>query len=232
MSKRSKRFIESEKLIDRTKTYGLEQAIEALLQMPRAKFDETVELSFRLGVDPKKSDQMVRGTITLPHGTGKSRKVAVFCKGEAAKVASSQGADFVGTEDLIRKIQSGWLGFDVAIATPEMMKEVSKLGRILGPRGLMPNPKAGTVTQDIAGALSEIKKGKVEFKTDRQAGIHVGIGKISFKKDALYENASSMIDAIISQKPSQVKGRYLKVLTISTTMGPGIKLNLDSLKKG
>lgn len=231
MAKRSKRKSSWEKLIDKGRFYELEQAIEVLKQGPRTKFDETVELSFKLGIDPKKSDQMVRGSVTLPHGTGKAMRVVVFTTGEGAKIAKQRGADFVGTEDLIKKVQSGWLEFDVAIATPELMKEVGKLGRILGPRGLMPNPKAGTVTQDVAKAVEEVKKGKVEFKSDKQAGIHIGIGKVSFDKKALYENARSVIDAVISQKRSQVKGRYLKKLTISTTMGPGIKLDLTSSRK-
>lgn len=232
MVKPGKRYREAIKLLDENKAYGLEEAVEALKQLPKAKFDETVELSFKLGVDPKKSDQMVRGTVALPHGTGKTKRVVVFCKGEAASLAKDRGADFVGSEDLIKKVESGWLDFDAAVATPEMMRELGKLGRILGPRGLMPNPKAGTVTQDVGSAVRQIKKGKVEFKLDKQAGIHIGIGKISFNKDAICDNVRSLIEAVISHRPAQVRGRYIKSLTISTTMGPALRLDAASLKKG
>lgn len=231
MIKSSKRYRECIKLVDKNKAYILEEAISILREAPRAKFDETVELSFKLGIDPKKSDQMVRGTVSLPHGTGKSLRVAVFCKSEQAGLAEEAGADFVGSDELIRKVQSGWLEFDVAIATPDMMRELSKVGRILGPRGLMPSPKSGTVSQDVAKVVGEVKKGKIEFKSDKQAGVHVGIGKISFEENALYENAHSLINAVISHKPAQLKGRYIKSMAVSTTMGPGIKLDLASLKK-
>ena len=180
MSKKSKRYKEVAKLVEKGKHYTLDEAMGILEKYPKVKFDETVEVSFKLGIDPKKSDQLVRGTVALPQGTGKKMRVAVFCKGENEKIAKEKGADFVGSDDLIQKINSGWLDFDVAIATPDMMKEISRLGRVLGPRGLMPSPKAGTVTTDIGKAVDEVKKGKIEFRVDKQADIHVGVGKVSF----------------------------------------------------
>lgn len=230
MAKKSKRYKEAAKLIEEGKHYTLDEAMDILEKYPRAKFDETVEVSFKLGVNPKKSDQLVRGTVALPQGTGKKMRVAVFCKGENEKIARQKGADFVGSDELIQKINSGWLDFDVAIATPDMMKEISKLGRILGPRGLMPNPKAGTVTADIGKAVDEVKKGKIEFRVDKQADIHVGVGKISFGSKRLCENIISLLKAIVEHKPSHAKGQYIRRVVVSTTMGPGIRLDLASLK--
>jgi large subunit ribosomal protein L1 len=230
MSRPSKRYTETQRLVDKNKRYKLEEAIEILKKFPKARFDETVEVSFKLGLDPRKSDQLVRGTVILPHGTGKKVRVVVFCKGENERIAKEQRADFIGSNDLIQKINSGWIDFDVAIATPDMMKEISRLGRILGPRGLMPSLKAGTVTVDIKKAVSEVKKGKVEFKVDKQADVHIGIGKISFEPKALYENMRSLIKAVIEHKPSQVKGQYIKGIVITTTMGSGVKLDVSSLK--
>ena len=227
MSKRSK---EAQKLVDPQRAYTLQEAVELLKKFPPAKFDETIEVSFKLGVDPKKSDQIVRGTVALPHGTGKKVRVAVFCKGDSEKIAKEKGADFVGSDELVKKINSGWLDFDVAIATPEMMKEISRLGRVLGPRGLMPNPKAGTVTDDVGKAIDEVKKGKIEFRVDKQADIHAGVGKVSFSPQDISDNIASLIKAVTDHKPSHVKGHYIENVVISTTMGPGIKLDLTSLK--
>ncbi|MEA3328284.1 MAG: 50S ribosomal protein L1 [Candidatus Omnitrophota bacterium] len=228
--KPSKRYKETQKLVNKNKLYGLQEAVETLKKFSGAKFDETVEVSFKLGVDPKKSDQLVRGTVILPHGTGKKVKVTVFCKGENERIAKEEGADFVGSEELIKKVNSGWLDFDVAIASPDMMKEISRLGRILGPRGLMPSVKAGTVTPDIKKAVSETKKGKVQFKVDKQADIHLGVGRISFQPKALSENIRSLIKAVIEHKPSHSKGQYIKSMSLSTTMGSGIRLDVSSLK--
>lgn len=230
MSKKSKRYKEAAKLIEKGKHYTLNEAMDILEKYPRVKFDETVEVSFKLGVNPKKSDQLVRGTVALPQGTGKKMRVAVFCKGEDEKIAKEKGADFVGSDDLIQKINSGWLDFDVAIASPDMMREISRLGRILGPRGLMPNPKAGTVTADIGKAVDEVKKGKIEFRVDKQADIHVGVGKVSFGSKRLCENILSLFKAVVEHKPSHVKGQYIRSMVISTTMGLGIRLDLTSLK--
>ena len=207
MSKRSK---EAQKLVDPQKAYALEEAVELLKKFPPAKFDETIEVSFKLGVDPKKSDQIVRGTVALPHGTGKKVRVAVFCKGDSEKIAKEKGADFVGSDELVKKINSGWLDFDVAIATPEMMKEISRLGRVLGPRGLMPNPKAGTVTDDIGKAIDEVKKGKIEFRVDKQADIHAGVGKVSFSPQAISDNITTLIKAVTDHKPSGQRALYRK----------------------
>ena len=230
MSKKSKRYKEIAKLVEKGKHYTLDEAMGILEKYPKASFDETVEVSFKLGVDPKKSDQLVRGTVALPQGTGKKMRVAVFCKGEDEKIAKQKGADFVGSDDLIQKINSGWLDFDVAITTPDMMKQISRLGRILGPRGLMPNPKAGTVTNNIGKAIDEVKKGKIEFRVDKQADIHVGVGKVSFGPKRLCENILSLLKAVVEHKPSHVKGQYIRSMVVSTTMGPGIRLDLTSLK--
>ncbi|MEW5758054.1 MAG: 50S ribosomal protein L1 [Candidatus Omnitrophota bacterium] len=226
MAKSAKRINAAYKDIDRTKLYSLDEAIKILKNSPKAKFNESVDLSFDLNVDPKKSDQMIRGTVVLPHGTGKTIKIAVFCKGEIEKQAKQAGADYIGAEDLIEKVNKGFLGFDCAIATPDLMKDVSKLGKVLGPRNLMPSPKTGTVTMNIAGAIQEFKKGKVEFKLDKQADIHVSVGKISFGEEKLNENAKSIIDAVIASRPQSVKGNFIKSASISTTMGPGLKLLL------
>ncbi len=225
MKSHSKRYNESEKNLDRNKSYDFKEAISILKKVPKVKFDETVEVNIHLNVDPKNSDQLVRGTVILPHGTGKKVRVAVFCKGEHEKQAKEAGADFVGAEDLIDKVAKGFLDFDRAIATPEMMKDLSKLGKVLGPKGLMPSPKAGTVTNNIAGAIKEVKAGKIEFKTDKQAGIHVGIGKISFAENQLVENATTLMETIKSLRPASVKGIFLRSVSVATTMGPGLKIN-------
>jgi large subunit ribosomal protein L1 len=217
--------------IDRTREYSIEEAIKLLKECKYAKFDETVELAVNLGVDPKKSDQVVRGTTLLPHGTGKPVKVLVFTKGEKEKEARDAGADYVGAEDLVEKIQKGWLDFDKAVATPDVMGLVGKLGKILGPRGLMPNPKLGTVTFDVAKAVRELKAGKVEFATDKGGIVHVPIGKLSFDDEKLIENAKSIISSILKAKPATSKGKYLKKITISSTMGPGIKIDINSVLK-
>lgn len=215
-----------------SKIYNLSEAIMVLKKIASAKFDETVELTAKLGVNPKYSDQMVRGTVVLPHGTGKSKKIAVISQGEKMKEAQEAGADEVGGEELIERMEKGWLGFDVLIATPDMMKSVAKLGRILGPRGLMPSPKTGTVTFELKKAISEVKAGKVEFKVDKGGVVHAGIGKISFEEGKLVENGLALIDAINRAKPPVAKGKYMKSLTLSTTMSPGVKIDLISLEKG
>jgi len=211
--------------VDPKKRYSLKEALNLLKTTPPAKFDETVEVALDLEVDPKQSDQTVRGTVLLPHGTGKSVKVLVFAKGEAERQATEAGADFVGAQELVEKVQGGWLGFDVVVSTPDLMKEVGKLGKFLGPRGLMPSPKAGTVTQDVAKAVKEIKQGKVEFKLDKQGDIHLGIGKCSFPAEALEENGRALLEAIWKAKPASAKGRYVRSVSLSTTMGPGIRLD-------
>ena len=222
----SKRVKEAYKKIDITKSYPLKEAISLIQETPKAKFDETVELHFNLGIDLKASDQNVRGMVVLPHGTGKTLKVAVVCQGENLAKAKSAGADFVGSADLIQKIEQGFLDFDCLIATPDMMRDLSKLGKLLGPRGLMPSPKAGTVTVDIERALREVKAGRIEFKNDKQGGIHLGIGKRSFTVDKLYDNAKQIIDAISQIKPSSVKGIFIKSIYLSSTMGAGVKVAL------
>ena len=212
-------------LIDRMKRYTLDEGLDLLEQVSFANFDETVDVAFRLGVDPRHADQMVRGTVVLPHGTGKSVKILVFAKGEKEKEATEAGADFVGAEDLIEKIKGGWLEFDKAIATPDMMGAVSKIGRILGPRGMMPNPKVGTVTFDVGKAVKELKSGKVEFRTEKTGIVHTSIGKKSFGKDKLRENFLTLLDTLIRMKPASSKGSYLKGIALSTTMSPGVKID-------
>lgn len=221
----SKRMNAVQTLVDSRKRYTLKEAIEILKKAPVTKFDQTVEVSVDLEVDTKASDQMVRGTVVLPHGTGKAVKVAVFAKGDAERQAKDAGADFVGAEDLLEKVQGGWTGFDVAISTPDMMKEVGKLGKFLGPRGLMPSPKVGTVTMDVARAIKDVKKGKVEYKMDKQGDIHLGIGKLSFPAEALEENGRIVLEAIWRARPASAKGRYVKGVSISSTMGPGLKID-------
>ena len=202
----------------------LEDAVGKVAQFPKVKFDETVELHFHLNIDTKDSEQGVRGTASLPHGTGKKVRVAVFCKGELIQKAKNAGAEEVGAEDLIEKVSKGFMDFDIVVSTPDMMRDISKLGKILGPRGLMPSPKSGTVTQDVERVIKEVKAGRVEFKSDKQAGMHVGIGKRSFTKDQLLDNAKYLLDAVNHGKPSSVKGNLIKSLSLSTTMGPGIKV--------
>ena len=218
-----KRYNESLKLIEKGKKYGAEEAISIIEKMPKAKFDETVELHVKLGVDSKHADQQVRGTVVLPHGTGKTLKVLVFAKGPKAQEAEKAGADYVGAEELIPKIQNeNWFDYDVVVATPDMMGVVGRLGKVLGPKGLMPNPKSGTVTMDVTKAISEIKSGKVEYRLDKNNIIHLGFGKVSFGTAKLVENYQTIIDAINKAKPAAAKGQYIKSISVSTTMGPGI----------
>jgi large subunit ribosomal protein L1 len=225
MAQRGKQYREQRKRVDTTRPYGLRDALDLVKTAHFAKFDETVDLAVRLGVDPKQSDQMVRGAVVLPHGLGKSVRVLVFAKGEKEKEARDAGADYVGAEDMIQKIQEGWLDFDKAIATPDMMGAVGRLGKILGPRGLMPNPKVGTVTFDIGRAVREAKAGKVEFRVDKAGNVHAPVGKVSFGADHLAENASAILEAVVRAKPAAAKGTYLKNIVISTTMGPGVKVD-------
>lgn len=225
----TKRYKAAVALIDKTKPYTVEEAIATLKRTPGAKFDETVDLSLHLGVDPKHADQMVRGAVVLPHGIGKAVRVAVFAKGEKEREAREAGADYIGAEDLIEKIQGGWMEFDATIATPDLMGQVSKLGKVLGPRGLMPNPKLGTVTFDIARAVREVKAGKVEFRVDKAGNVHVRIGKKSFAAGQLVENAMTLIEAIMRAKPAAAKGQYLRSLTVSSTMGPGVRMDVQRL---
>ncbi len=217
------------KNIEAGKEYSLEEAVKLVKEMAYAKFDETVDMSLNLGVDPKKSDQMVRGTVVLPHGVGKKVRVLVFAKGEKEKEALDAGADYVGAEDLVEKIQKGWMDFDRAVATPDIMGLVGKLGKILGPRGLMPNPKLGTVTFDVGKAVKEIKAGKVEYKTEKAGIVHIPIGKVSFDTEKLLDNARVVIDAIVKAKPGTSKGKYLKRVAISSTMGPGIRVDVGRI---
>src|SRR6266478_1751254 len=223
--KRSKRYRAAAEQVDRSKVYNLPQAISALKKMPATKFDQTVTVSFRLGVDPKQSDQMVRGTCPLPHGSGKTVRVLVFAEGAAAKAAKDAGAEYVGFKDMIEKCQQGFQDFDVAVATPAAMAEVRKLGKVLGPRGLMPNPKTGTVTDDTAKAVQEVKAGRVEFKLDKNGNVAVPVGKFSFEEKALVENGSAVIEAVVRARPATAKGRYLEGITLSATMSPGIHLD-------
>jgi len=221
--KRGKRYQEAEKLIDKTKVYDAKEALEVISKMPKPKFDETVELHVKLGVDSKQADQQVRGTVVLPNGTGKTERVLVFAKGDKAKEAEAAGADFVGAEELIPKIEKdNWFDYDVIVATPDMMGVIGRLGKVLGPKGLMPNPKSGTVTMDVTKAISDIKSGKVEYRLDKTNIIHLGFGKVSFGTDKLLENYQTVIDAIIKAKPAAAKGQYIKSIAFSTTMGPGI----------
>ncbi len=225
MANRGKKYLEARNKVDRNRRYELEEGVKLLLETTYTKFDEGVDLAVRLGVDPKKSDQMVRGTVVLPHGTGRKVRVFVFAKGQKEKEASDAGADVVGGDDLIEKISKGWLEFDKAIATPDMMGLVSKLGKILGPRGLMPNPKVGTVTFDLERAIKEIKAGKVEFKVEKAGIIHVPVGKVSFGFDRILENIKTILEMILRAKPPTSKGIYLRSIGLSTTMGPGIKID-------
>ncbi|MDK2824270.1 MAG: large subunit ribosomal protein [Clostridia bacterium] len=225
MPKHGKKYLESLKEYDKLTYYEPTEALELSKKMAKAKFDETIEVAIKLGVDPRHADQQVRGAVVLPHGTGKTRSVLVFAKGEKAKEAEAAGADFVGAEDMVEKIQGGWFGFDVAIATPDMMGMVGKLGRLLGPKGLMPNPKTGTVTFDIDRAVKEVKAGKIEYRVDKTSIVHAPIGKASFDVEKLQENFQTLIDTLIKAKPASAKGQYMKSITVSSTMGPGIKIN-------
>ena len=224
--KKGKRYLEAAKLVDSTKAYEVKEAFEIIEKMPKTKFDETVELHVKLGVDSKHADQQVRGTVVLPNGTGKSLRVLVFAKGDKAKEAEAAGADFVGAEELIPKIEKeNWFEYDVIVATPDMMGVIGRLGKVLGPKGLMPNPKSGTVTMDVTKAISEIKSGKVEYRLDKTNIIHLGIGKVSFGTEKLVENYQVIIDAIIKAKPAAAKGQYIRSVALSTTMGPGLYIN-------
>ena len=223
--KQGKRYVESSKLVDSSKVYEAKEALDIIEKMPKAKFDQTVELHVRLGVDGTHADQQVRGTVVLPNGTGKSQRVLVFAKGDKAKEAEAAGADFVGAEELIPKIEKeNWFDYDVVVATPDMMGVVGRLGRVLGPKGLMPNPKSGTVTMDVTKAVEEIKSGKVEYRLDKTNIIHLGIGKVSFGTAKLVENYETIMDAIIKAKPAAAKGQYIKSITLATTMGPGLSI--------
>ena len=223
--KMGKKYSDSFKLIERGRLYDPEEAVTLVKQTSKAKFDETIEISVRLGVDPRHADQQVRGTVVLPNGTGKTKTVLVITKGPKADEATAAGADFVGAEDMIAKIQGGWFGFDVCIATPDMMGLVGRLGKVLGPKGLMPNPKSGTVTMDVTKAVHDIKAGKVEYRLDKTAIIHCPLGKASFTEEQLGENLKTLMEAILKAKPAAAKGTYIKSAVISSTMGPGIKLN-------
>jgi large subunit ribosomal protein L1 len=225
VARSGKRFKAAVEKVDRDRLYSPTEAIGVLKTLPDSKFDETVELSIRLGVDPRKADQMVRGALSLPKGTGKTARVVVFAKGEKATAAREAGADEVGDDDLAERIQGGWLDFDAAVATPDMMPTVGKLGRVLGPRGLMPNPKSGTVTDDVARAVGDIKGGMVEYRTDRHGNLHLIIGKKSFDVGDLVENYVAVLDEVVRAKPAAAKGRYLKSITVSTTMGPGVRVD-------
>ncbi|HEY8463873.1 MAG TPA: 50S ribosomal protein L1 [Bacillota bacterium] len=224
MPKHGKRYNESLKMIEKAKVYEPAAALALLKEMPKGKFDETVEVSIRLGVDPRRADQQIRGAVVLPYGTGRTVRVAVFAKGEKAKEAEEAGADLVGADELIAEVQKGVINFDVAVATPDMMGSVGKLGKILGPKGLMPNPKTGTVTMDVTKAIKEIKAGKVEYRVDKTSIIHVPIGKVSFDADKLLENFRTLMDVIIKAKPAAAKGTYIKSVVLSSTMGPGIRV--------
>lgn len=220
-----KKYVDAGNRFDRERLYSPTESLDLMKSFPTRNFDETVEAAFRLGIDPRKADQMIRGTVSLPHGTGKSVRVAVFAAGDAAREANEAGADAVGADDLVERIEKGFLDFDVAIATPDLMPQVGKLGRTLGPRGLMPNPKTGTVTNDVGKTVSEFKAGKVEYRTDRQGNVHVPIGKLSFDRDALLANFQAVLDEVMRAKPAASKGRYIKGVTVSSTMGPGVHLD-------
>ncbi|MBM7646734.1 large subunit ribosomal protein L1 [Scopulibacillus daqui] len=225
MAKKGKRYQEAAKVIDRQKSYDINEAVKVVKEVASAKFDESIDVAVRLGVDTRKNDQQVRGAVVLPHGTGKTQRVLVFAKGEKAKEAEAAGADFVGDQEYINKINQGWFDFDVIVATPDMMAEVGKLGRVLGPKGLMPNPKTGTVTFEVEKAVKEIKAGKVEYRAHKDGNVHVPIGKVSFDDEKLVENYQTLIETLIKAKPAAAKGTYIKNIAISSTMGPGIKVS-------
>lgn len=225
MAKKGKKYTDTLKTYNRQALHEPAEALEIVKNNSKAKFDETVEVAFRLGIDTRHADQQIRGAVVLPHGTGKTRSVLVFAKGEKAKEAEQAGADFVGAEDMVEKIQKGWFGFDVAVATPDMMGTVGKLGKLLGPKGLMPNPKTGTVTFDVERAVKEIKAGKVEYRADKAGIIHVPIGKVSFDQEKLKDNYKTIAETVMKAKPAAAKGQYVRSVTISSTMGPGVKVN-------
>ena len=225
MPKHGKKYQDAAKRVDKNNLYEVQEALALVKENATAKFDESVEVAFKLGVDPRHADQQIRNAMVLPHGSGKSRSCLVFAKGEKAKEAEAAGAEFVGAEDMIAKIQGGWFGFDVAIATPDMMGTVGKIGRLLGPKGLMPNPKTGTVTMDVAGAVAEVKAGKIEYRVDKAGIIHAPIGKASFTVEALVDNFNALAQALIKAKPASAKGDYMKSISVSSTMGPGVKIN-------
>jgi len=225
MAKKGKKYLEAVKLVERTKAYPVAEAIELVKKTSTTKFDASVEVAFRLGVDPKKADQQIRGAVVLPHGTGKTQRVLVFAKGDKLKEAEAAGADYVGDADYIAKIQKGWFDFDVIVATPDMMGEVGKLGRVLGPKGLMPNPKTGTVTFDVTKAVNEIKAGKVEYRVDKAGNIHVPIGKVSFDDAKLVDNFTTIFETMQKVKPAAAKGTYMKNVSVTSTMGPGVKVD-------
>ncbi|GAX89333.1 50S ribosomal protein L1 [Effusibacillus lacus] len=229
MAKQGKKYLEAAKLVDKDAFYDPAEAVALVKKTAKAKFDETVEVAVRLGLDVKKADQQLRGAVVLPHGTGKVPRVLVFAKGEKAKEAEAAGADYVGDDDLINKINQGWFDFDVVVATPDMMASVGKLGRVLGPKGLMPNPKTGTVTFDVKKAVDEIKSGKIEYRTDKAGNIHAPIGKVSFDEGKLLDNFFVLIDTLQKAKPAAAKGQYIRNITVSSTMGPGVKVNLAKL---
>ncbi|MBT2725534.1 large subunit ribosomal protein L1 [Neobacillus sp. B4I6] len=229
MAKKGKKYLEASKLVDRLKAYPIAEAIDLAKKTNFTKFDATLEVAFRLGVDPKKADQQIRGAVVLPNGTGKTQRVLVFAKGEKVKEAEAAGADYVGDAEYINKIQQGWFEFDVIVATPDMMGEVGKLGRVLGPKGLMPNPKTGTVTFDVTRAINEIKAGKVEYRVDKSGNIHVPIGKASFENEKLVENFNTIFETMVKVKPSAAKGTYMKNVTVASTMGPGVKVDPSSV---
>jgi large subunit ribosomal protein L1 len=224
MKTHSKRYKESVKQVELDKLYQLKEAITVLKSLPKPKFDGSIDLHFNLGVDTKKSDQMIRGTVVLPHGTGKKVRVAVFCKGEHERQARESQADYVGGMELIEKVAAGFLDFDCVIASPEMMKDLSKLGKVLGPRGLMPSPKTGTVTNDISKAIDDLRKGKVEFRVDKQGGMHLSVGKVSFSEEQLNDNASKIIEAVNEARPTSVKGKFVKSLSVTASMNPGLRI--------
>ena len=230
MAKRGKKYQEAAKLVERTTFYEPQEAVELVKKTSVGNFDGTVEAAIRLGVDPKKNDQQVRGAVVLPNGTGKTQRVLVFAKGEKAKEAEAAGADYVGEADYIQKINGGWFDFDVIVATPDMMGEVGKLGRVLGPKGLMPNPKTGTVTFDVEKAVNEIKAGKVEYRVDRAGNVHAPIGKVSFEADKLLENLNTLVETLVKVKPAAAKGTYLKNISVTSTMGPGVKVNASTYR--
>ncbi|SEU00623.1 large subunit ribosomal protein L1 [Salinibacillus kushneri] len=227
MAKKSKKNAEALKLVDRSKAYEINEAVELVKKAATANFDESVEAAFRLGVDPKKADQQIRGAMVLPHGTGKTQRVLVFAKGDKAKEAEAAGADYVGEQDYINKINQGWFDFDVVVATPDMMAEVGKLGRVLGPKGLMPNPKTGTVTFEVEKAVNEIKAGKVEYRVDKSGNIHVPIGKVSFDDQKLVENLEQVVEQIVKAKPQSSKGIYMRNVSVASTMGPGVRVDVS-----